>query len=107
MQFDPELYFAFMEWETILEVIHIRGRVALDNSIEYVIHSNEQGHNKPHLHAKYRDREVVIEIETGSVLEGRLSGCRAQEASRWVLTHKDLLTQKWNELTNGIKIPVR
>lgn len=107
MGFDPEMYFRLMEWETILEVIHIRGRVAFDNSIDYVIHTNEQGHNKPHMHAKYREKEIVIEIGTGIVLEGRLSPQRAQQASKWVLSHKDFLTQKWNELTNGIKIPVR
>ena len=107
MEFDPELYFQFYEWESILEVIHYRGRIAFDNSIEYIIHTNEQGHNKPHLHARYRDREVVIDLIDGTILAGKISGNQAKKASSWVQTHKDYVNQKWNELSNGIKIPVR
>lgn len=104
---DMSLYFQFIKWESIFDVIHYRGRVAFENSITYVIHTNEQGHNKPHLHAQYQDREIVVEIPTGSILAGNLSGKKAKMASEWVVANADILSQKWNDLTNGIKIPVR
>ena len=104
---DMSLYFQFIEWENIFEVIHYRGRVAFENSITYVIHTNEQGHNKPHLHAQYQDKEIIVEIPTGSILAGNLSGKKAKMASEWVVANSDFLSQKWNDLTNGIKIPVR
>lgn len=104
---DMSLYFQFIEWESIFEVLHYRGRVGFENCITYVIHTNEQGHNKPHLHAQYQDKEIVLEIPTGAVLAGNLPGKKAKAASEWVIANGDLLSQKWNTLTNGIKIPVR
>ena len=104
---DTELYLQFREWEGIFEALHYRGRIAFDNSIVYVIHTNEQGHNKPHLHAQYQDKEIVLEIPTGNVLGGNLARNKAKWASKWVQSHADYITTKWNELSNGIKLPVR
>ena len=104
---DMELFFAFIEWEQIFEALHYRGRVGFDNSIEYVIHSNEQGHNKAHLHARYQQKEIVLEIPSGIIITGNLPMPKAKQASQWVQKNSDLLIKKWNELSNGIRIPVR
>lgn len=103
---DFELYIAFREWEQIFEVIHYRGQVGFDNSIKYTIHTNEQGHNQPHLHAKYQDKEIVISIGTCLGIAGNIHPKKNKQACDWVSNNQELLKDKWNELTNGIKIDV-
>ena len=73
-----------MEWEQIFETLYYRSQVGFDNSIEYIIHSNEQGHNKAHLHARYQQREIVLEILSGIIITGNLPMPRAKQASLWV-----------------------
>lgn len=89
-----------------MDELLLRIAYPFENSISYVIHTNEQGHNKPHLHAQYQDKEVVLEIPTGNILVGNLSGNKMKQASAWVISNADFISQRWNELSNGIKIPV-
>lgn len=103
---DFELYLKFQEWEQIFEVVSYRGRVGFDNSIEYIIHTNEQGHNTAHLHAKYQDKEIVIGIISGKVIAGNMESQKTKQACEWVLNNQQLLKSRWNELSNGIKIDV-
>lgn len=100
------LYFQFKDWESIFEVIHCRRRVGFENGIYFIIHPNEQGHKKPHLHAQYQDKQIVLEIPTGFVLAGNLPGKKAKKASEWVVENEDFLIQEWNKLTNGVMITV-
>ena len=104
---DMDLYFQLIEWESIFEVIHYRGRVAFENGILFIIHTNEQGHNKPHLHVQYQDKEAVIEIPTGIVLRGNLRRDKEKQACEWVRQKSEFFQQHWNELTNGITFPIR
>lgn len=107
-QIDMDLYFEFYDWEMIFNVIHYRGRVGFENGITYIIHTNETGkHNKPHLHAKYQNDEVVIELKTGKVLAGTLSPTQNRAASEWVKRNDALVRDRWNELTKGIRIRIR
>ena len=106
MSYDGKDSLAFREWSIFLEVIFYRGRIGFDNSMSFIIHTNEKGHNKPHLHAKYQNKEVVIEIPSGEIIAGNLSGNMNQRASKWVVANSEYLKSKWNELTNGVKIPI-
>ena len=72
MQLDGQDVSMLMQWRIILDVICYRGRIGFDNGITFVIHPKEQGHNKAHLHAKYNNSEVVIEIPTGIIITGNL-----------------------------------
>ena len=74
--------------------------------IEIIIHPNEQGHNTGHIHAKYQDKEVVISIPDGEILGGSIPIKKQKEASRWVINHGSFLIERWNELTNGVRIPI-
>ena len=105
MSYDEKDFFVFREWSIFLEVVSYRGRVGFDNGMSFIIHTNEQGHNKPHLHAKYKDKEIAIEIPSGKVLAGNLSSNMTQRASKWVVNNSEYLSSKWNELTNGVKMP--
>ena len=94
------------EWMRILGIRSQRQRVGKIDGIDFIIHPNEQGHNLGHLHAKYQGCEVVISIPDGKVLGGNISPPKQKEATNWVVANKDYLTERWNELTNGVKIPV-
>lgn len=74
--------------------------------IEFIIHPNEQGHNKAHLHAKYQNKEVVIGIPDGELISGNIPLSKQKLASKWVKDNSNELKRNWNELTNGIKISI-
>ncbi len=92
------------DWIDIFDIILERKRVGQLKGIEFIIHTNEQGHNRGHIHAKYQDKEVVISIPDGRIMEGNIPPAKQKLAAEWVKSNSEFLTKKWNELTNGIKI---
>ena len=90
------------EWMDIFDFVCRRVRVGESNGIEFIIHTKENGHNKPHLHARYQTKEVVLEIPTGVVLRGNLSSKKQKRASQWVIEHDAFLKEKWDELVDGV-----
>lgn len=107
MNLQFEEYLIFIDWENIFEVMHYRGRIAFDNSITYIIHTKEKGHNRPHIHAQYQKKQISIDIETNKKIKGNLKPDKEKLAIQWVINNKEFIIKKWNELTNGITIPVR
>lgn len=102
---DIWLYFQapeMREWQCIFDYISKRGRVGEDNGIKFIIHTAEKGHNKPHLHAQYQQKEAVLEIPSGKVITGNIDSKKMKLASEWVITNETFLKQKWNKLTNGV-----
>lgn len=106
MEFNPKYFEWIIIWERIFEIVLERKKVGELKGISFVIHPNEQGHNKGHLHAKYQGKEVVIAIPEGKVISGNIPVKQQRVACEWVIRNKDSLIEQWNELTNGIKIPV-
>lgn len=103
----------YQEWIKILIDQPARKSVGLPSAkkcvgrkagIVFIIHPNEQGHNKAHLHAKYQNNEVVIGIPDGEIISGNIPLSKQTRASIWVKENCDVLERYWNELTNGIKI---
>lgn len=90
------------EWMDIFDFVCQRVRVGESDGIEFIIHTKENGHNKPHLHARYQAKEVVLEIPTGVVLRGNLSSKKQKRASQWVIEHDAFLKEKWDELVDGV-----
>lgn len=90
------------EWQHIFDYVSKRGRVGEDNGIKFIIHSAENGHNKPHIHAQYQQKEVVLEIPSGKVITGSINPKKMKLASEWVVANEGFLKQKWNELTHGV-----
>ena len=73
--------------------------------ITFIIHTKEQGHNLPHLHAKYQNSEIVLEIPSGKVLQGTLPPSKAKKACEWVKDNERLLVENWNALTeHGLEL---
>lgn len=91
-----------MGWTHIFEYVYQRARVGESNGIQFIVHTAENGHNKPHLHARYRNKEVVLEIPTGAVLAGNLESKKMGQASKWVRANASFLEKKWDELAKGV-----
>lgn len=95
---------AVKEWIEVFDPIIARGKVGFDNGIHFIIHTAENGHSKPHLHARYKDKEVSLEIPSGKILAGNLPANKQSIASQWVIDNQEYLKLKWNELTtDGVR----
>lgn len=105
MEFDSKYFEWACPWGRIFEVISIRRKIGELKGIKFIIHPNEQGHNKGHLHAKYQDKEVVLSIPEGEVISGNISIKQQKQARLWICENEEMLIENWNDLTNGIKIP--
>ena len=89
-------------WIDIFDYVFQRARVGKSDGIEFIIHTAEKGHNTPHLHARYQDKEIVLEIPSGKVIAGNLPAKKCAKASKWVVEHSECLKLKWDELTTGV-----
>jgi hypothetical protein len=61
-------------------------------------------HNLPHIHVKYQDQEVVIQIPDGEILEGDLKPAKIKLALAWIEIHRDELMADWELATSGEKV---
>lgn len=55
---------ALLEWELILKNICDFVQVGRVNGIRFEVYTNEQGHNRPHLHVSTSDAAMSIAIDT-------------------------------------------
>jgi len=60
-------------------------------------------HKKPHIHARYQGREVVVAIPDGKVLEGDFPPAKLKLLLAWVEIHKDELVADWELAVKGEK----
>ena len=90
------------EWIHVFGYVFQRGLVGVKKGIKFCIHTAEDGHNKPHLHASYQDKEVALEIPTGKIITGKLNHKQQKIASEWVKENAEYLKAKWNELVDGV-----
>lgn len=74
-------------------------RISAFYGIVIYIYSRE--HGVPHFHAMYGDQEAVVEIATGSAIEGRLPRRQAALVNEWWALHSDELQEAWNRASGG------
>lgn len=53
-------------------------------------------HNPPHVHLIGNEVEAVVQISTGTVLQGDARRCR--EGVTWIVENRDMLLRRWREL---------
>jgi hypothetical protein len=53
-------------------------------------------HPPPHFHVRYNQQKAIIEIETLSILEGKLSPRVLGLVIEWAAMHKSELLKNWN-----------
>lgn len=98
----------FLEWDMFLRNLTDYAQVGKIDGIKFEIRTNEQGHNRPHLHVSTSSASMSVAIDNGDVLaySGKISPVQKKNAIEWINNNKDLLVSKWNELSNGLKIDV-
>lgn len=62
---------------------------------------DKRRHKKPHIHVQYQEREAVLSIPDGKVIEGRIPFNKLKLAQAWVEIHKDELMADWKLAANG------
>ena len=93
-EFEPKEIVQFVN--DVFELFEIRGKVGKQDGITFIVHSNEQNHTIPHVHAQYGEYEVSIAIESGEVLAGNLPSKNLKKAIKWVLGHQTKLQSDWS-----------
>ncbi len=58
-------------------------------------------HNPPHIHVYYQDDKAVVDIRTGTVLEGHLLKNKLRVLLGWVELRKEELLADWSLAQNG------
>ena len=98
----------YKEWYNVFSIIYKREEIARIDGIKIRIFPGEDRgkHNYPHLHAVYSGENVVVRIDNGEIIEGNIPKNKMKLVTLWVNEHKDLIRNKWNELNDGIKLPV-
>jgi len=69
--------------------------------IVYMYFMDNKQHRRPHIHAKYQDREVVVSIPDGDVLDGRIPNAKMKLLEAWIELHKDELMADWELTVSG------
>jgi len=58
-------------------------------------------HKLPHIHVKYQEHEVIIEIPNGDILEGKIPKSKMKLLKAWVEIHQDELVADWELAVSG------
>jgi hypothetical protein len=61
-------------------------------------------HQKPHIHARYQEDEVVMEIPSARVIEGTLPRGKMKLLVAWIELHQDELLANWELAVRGEQV---
>ena len=62
---------------------------------------DNQQHNMPHIHVHFQGDAAIIEIPTGSIIQGKLPKSKQKLVDAWVEIHQDELMADWELAVNG------
>lgn len=60
-------------------------------------------HNPPHIHVYYQDYAATVELNTCTLLEGKLPAKQLRLVAAWIEIHRDELIADWALCQNGEK----
>ncbi len=69
--------------------------------IVYMYFMDNKQHKLPHIHVKYQDDEVIVEVPSGKVLEGSIPNTKMKLLVAWIELHKDELLADWELAVSG------
>lgn len=69
--------------------------------IIYMYFMDNKQHKLPHIHAKYQDDEVIVQIPDGTVLEGSIPSAKMKLLQAWIELHKEELVADWELAVSG------
>ena len=82
----------------VFQIMEIRVKVADIKGIVFEVRTKEKCHSVPHLHAKYGEYSISIEIDNADILEGRLPHKQKRMAIEWVRNNKEKLLNEWKDI---------
>ena len=82
----------------VFVIYEIRGQVGLQNGIKFVVHTMEQNHVVPHVHAEYGEHHISIALDDQRVLAGNLPKKQQKFAQQWVKEYREDLMSKWRQI---------
>jgi len=62
---------------------------------------DNQQHSLPHIHVHYQYHNAIIEIPSGTIIEGKLPKPKQKLVDAWIEIHKDELVADWELAING------
>ena len=65
------------------------------------IYKDNRRHNKPHIHVRVQDDEVIVAIPDGEVLEGSIANAKMKLLQAWIELHRDELIADWHLAVSG------
>lgn len=71
--------------------------------ISMYYYDNRQ-HHFPHIHAKCQDKEAVIRIPDGEIIEGELPQGKNKLVQAWLEIHKEELMADWDLASHGTNV---
>lgn len=69
--------------------------------IVYMYYMDNKQHKLPHIHVKYQEDEVVVELPNGEILEGNIPNTKMKLLQAWIELHKDELLADWELAASG------
>ena len=69
--------------------------------IIYMYFLDNKQHKLPHIHVKYQDDEVIVQIPEGAVLEGSIPNSKMKLLLAWIELHKEELMADWELAVSG------
>lgn len=82
----------------IFLIYEIRGKVGSQYGVKFIVHSVEQNHVVPHIHAEYGEYQISIAIADQKILAGNLPQKQQKVAQQWVREHREELLSKWSSM---------
>ncbi|MCK4841309.1 MAG: DUF4160 domain-containing protein [Methylococcales bacterium] len=62
---------------------------------------DNQQHSLPHIHVHYQEHNAIIEIPSGTIIEGKLPKPKQKLVDAWIEIHRDELVADWELAING------
>lgn len=62
---------------------------------------DDKQHHTPHIHVEYQGETAVVEIPSGTVLEGTIRQNKMKLIQAWIEIHQEELIADWSLATNG------
>jgi hypothetical protein len=69
--------------------------------IVYMYFMDNKQHKLPHIHVKYQEHEVIVQIPDGIVLDGSIPSAKMKLLQAWIELHKDELIANWELAVSG------
>ena len=70
------------------------------NGITVTMYTDD--HPPPHVHARYGGQQVVIDIQSGGIIQGRFPPAQLRQLLDWVQRRRQELLADWNLAQQGL-----